>query len=205
MNERQYWAERPETQSKPGSVPLLLPDVDLVLATDRGVFSADRLDRGTRYLLVDGPPPPHGASNLLDLGCGYGPIACALAVRSPSAQVWAVDTNERARNLCQANAAEAGLDNIQVVAPDEVPDEVRFDGLWSNPPIRIGKEALHDLLAAWLDRLRPGASAHLVVQRHLGADSLARWLAERGWTTNRRSSRKGFRLLDVAARTGDYS
>ena len=156
-------------------------------------------------MLVDGPPPPHGASNLLDLGCGYGPIACALAVRSPSAQVWAVDTNERARNLCQANAAEAGLDNIQVVAPDEVPDEVRFDGLWSNPPIRIGKEALHDLLAAWLDRLRPGASAHLVVQRHLGADSLARWLAERGWTTNRRSSRKGFRLLDVAARTGDYS
>jgi len=186
-------------------VPLLLPDVDLVLTTDRGVFSADRLDRGTRYLLLDGPPPPDGPVDLLDLGCGYGPIACALSARSPEARVWAVDVNERARDLCRANARNAGLDNVEVVAPDEVPDDVRFDGLWSNPPIRIGKAALHDLLATWLGRLRPGAAAHLVVQRHLGADSLARWLDERGWTTSRRGSRKGFRLLDVAARIGDPS
>ena len=202
MNDRHYWADRPEVASSPGTVPLLLPDVDLLLATDRGVFSADRLDRGTRYLLVDGPPPPDGAADLMDLGCGDGAIACTLAVRSPSARIWAVDVNERARDLCRANAVAAGLDNVEVLAPGDMPDDVRFDGLWSNPPIRIGKAALHDLLAGWLDRLRPGGSAHLVVQRHLGADSLARWLDEHGWATNRRGSRKGFRLLDVAARTG---
>jgi len=200
-DQQQYWTGRPATASSPGEVALLLPDVDLRLATDRGVFSADRIDRGTRFLLLDGPPPPLGPVDLMDLGCGYGPIACALAVRNPEATVWAVDVNERARNLCRANAEAAGLDGIRVVAPDEVPGALSLAGLWSNPPIRIGKEALHDLLDRWLDRLAPAGSAHLVVQRHLGADSLARWLDDRGWSTTRRGSRKGFRLLDVTRPT----
>jgi 16S rRNA (guanine1207-N2)-methyltransferase len=160
------------------------------------------VDRGTRYLLLDGPDLPTGPVDLMDLGCGYGPIACTMASRRPDARVWAVDVNERARGLCRANAAAAGLANVEVVAPDDVPDDVRLAAIWSNPPIRIGKPALHDLLATWLDRLAPGGTAHLVVQRHLGADSLARWLDDRGWATERRSSRKGFRLLDVAARVG---
>ncbi|MCS5680528.1 MAG: class I SAM-dependent methyltransferase [Acidimicrobiales bacterium] len=173
------------------------------MTADRGVFSADRIDRGTRYLLQEGPPSHVGAAELLDLGCGYGPIALALAVRNPDARVWAVDVNPRARELCQANATAAGLDNVLVAAPDDVPDDTRFDACWANPPIRIGKTALHDLLERWLDRLAPGGSAHLVVQRHLGADSLARWLDDQGWATIRRASRKGYRLLDVAARHGD--
>ena len=134
----------------------------------------------------------------MDLGCGYGPIACALATRNPEATVWAVDVNERARDLCRSNAANAVLDGVRFVAPAEVPDDLSLDGLWSNPPIRIVKEALHELLNRWLGRLAPEGTAHLVVQRHLGADSLARWLDGVGWTTTRRGSRKGFRLLDVA-------
>ncbi len=200
MNDQQhqhYWSDRPGSVSRPGEVTLLLPDVDLRLATDRGVFSSNRIDRGTRFLLLDGPPPPPGPVDLADLGCGYGPIACALATRNPEATVWAVDVNERARDLCRANAATAGLDGVRVVAPDEIPDDLSLAGLWSNPPIRIGKDALHDLLERWLGRLTPEGAAHLVVQRHLGADSLARWLEGRGWTTTRRGSRKGFRLLDV--------
>ena len=102
----------------------------------------------------------------------------------------------------RANATTAGLDNVVAAAPDDVPDDIRFDACWSNPPIRIGKPALHGLLARWLDRLAPEGTAHLVVQRHLGADSLARWLDDQGWTTSRRGSRKGYRLLDVAARIG---
>jgi len=198
QKDQHYWSDRPEAASRPGEVSLLLPDVDLTLATDRGVFSADRVDRGTRYLLLEGPPPPSGPIALMDLGCGYGPIACALATRNPEATVWAVDVNERARDLCRSNAANAGLDGVRVVAPDEVPDDLSLAGLWSNPPIRIGKEALHELLNRWLGRLAPEGTAHLVVQRHLGADSLARWLDGVGWTTTRRGSRKGFRLLDVA-------
>jgi len=198
--DQQYWTSRPEVGSRPDQVSLLLPDLELSLGTDRGVFSAERVDRGTRFLLMEGARPPEGAAELLDLGCGYGPIACTLAVRSPGSRVWAVDVNERALDLCRDNAAAAGLGNVVVTTPDDLPDDVVFDGIWSNPPIRVGKAALHDLLSTWLDRLAPGGSAHLVVQRHLGSDSLARWLTDRGWITQRRASRKGFRLLDVAAR-----
>ena len=200
MSDGQYWTDSPGVASRPSEVDLLLPDVDLRLTTDRGVFSADRVDRGTRYLLLEGPDLPTGPVDLLDLGCGYGPIACTLASRRPEARVWAVDVNERARDLCRANAAAAGLANVEVAAPDDVPVDVRLAAIWSNPPIRIGKPALHDLLIRWLDLLTPDGTAHLVVQRHLGADSLARWMDDRGWATERRGSRKGFRLLDVAAR-----
>ena len=200
MSDGQYWTDSPGVASRPSEVDLLLPDVDLRLTTDRGVFSADRVDRGTRYLLLEGPDLPTGPVDLLDLGCGYGPIACTLASRRPEARVWAVDVNERARDLCRANAAAAGLANVEVAAPDDVPVDLRLTAIWSNPPIRIGKPALHDLLTRWLDLLTHDGTAHFVVQRHLGADSLARWLDDRGWATERRGSRKGFRLLDVAAR-----
>ena len=200
MSDGQYWTDSPGVASRPSEVDLLLPDVDLRLTTDRGVFSADRVDRGTRYLLLEGPDLPTAPVDLLDLGCGFGPIACTLASRRPEARVWAVDVNERARDLCRANAAAAGLANVEVAAPDDVPVDVRLAAIWSNPPIRIGKPALHDLLTRWLDLMTPDGTAHLVVQRHLGADSLARWLDDRGWATERRGSRKGFRLLDVAAR-----
>ncbi|MCS5671459.1 MAG: methyltransferase [Acidimicrobiales bacterium] len=200
MSDGQYWTDSPGVASRPSEVDLLLPDVDLRLTTDRGVFSADRVDRGTRYLLLEGPDLPTGPVDLLDLGCGYGPIACTLASRRPEARVWAVDVNERARDLCRANAAAAGLANVEVAAPDDVPVDLRLAAIWSNPPIRIGKPALHDLLTRWLDLLTHDGTAHFVVQRHLGADSLARWLDDRGWATERRGSRKGFRLLDVAAR-----
>ena len=195
-----YFSATPTTASSPSSVPLVLPDLSLTLASDRGVFSGSRIDPGTKYLLLDGPPLPTGPVDLLDLGCGYGPIALALALRAPEARVWAVDVNDRAVALCRANAASADVaDRVHAVRPDEVPDDVRFTAIWSNPPIRIGKPALHALLGDWLARLLPGGDAVLVVQKHLGADSLTRWLTEAGWPTRRLSSRAGYRLLGVSA------
>ena len=191
-----YFDPEPAGASRPRRFDLALPDVTLRLTSDRGVFSGDRVDPGTKYLLLEAPHPP-AEGDLLDLGCGYGPIALALAARSPGATVWAVDVNARARGLTEANAREAGLDNVVVAAPDDVPPDVRFAGLWSNPPVRIGKAALHDLLSAWLERLAPDARAWLVVQKHLGSDSLARWLGEQGWTVTRLGSRVGYRLLEV--------
>jgi 16S rRNA (guanine1207-N2)-methyltransferase len=195
-----YFDREPAAAPRRRTVRLTLPDLDLELVTDAGVFSADRVDPGTRLLLLDGARPEPGAGPFLDLGCGYGPIALALARWAPDDEIWAVDVNERARARCRENVAAAGAATVRVAAPDEVPDHLRFGGFWSNPPIRIGKAALHELLTRWLDRLRPDGAAHLVVQKHLGADSLARWLTEQGWTTTRRGSRAGYRLLDVAAR-----
>ena len=192
----QYFETDPAAASKPSTVRLDLPDRSLALIADRGVFSADRIDPGTKYLLLEAPPPPP-TGVFLDLGCGYGPIACALAARAPDAEVWATDVNHRALDLCRRNAAALGLGNVRVAPADEVPAAVTIDLLWSNPPIRIGKPALHALLVTWLDRLSPDGTALLVVQKHLGADSLQRWLEREGWPTERLGSKTGYRLLRV--------
>jgi 16S rRNA (guanine1207-N2)-methyltransferase len=174
-----------------------LPDLELSLETDRGVFAVGRLDLGTRQLLEIAPSPPQ-EGNLLDLGTGYGPIAITLARRSPGAVVWAVDVNERALELVRRNVDRAGVTNVIPARPDEVPAEVAFRAIYSNPPIRVGKAVLHDMLERWLDRLEPGGRCYLVVQKHLGSDSLARWLDERGFATRRLASKKGYRILAVS-------
>jgi 16S rRNA (guanine1207-N2)-methyltransferase len=199
----QYFAEQPVAAHRPGIVHVVLPDVHLALATDSGVFSPGRLDPGTRFLLDAAPRPP-AAGDLLDLGCGYGPLGLALASMAPAARVWAVDVNQRAIDLCELNARHAGLANVRCVAvrgagPDTGQHPEQYDLIWSNPPIRIGKPALHALLAGWLRRLAPGAAAYLVVQRHLGSDSLQRWLEQTGWSAVRFAARAGYRILEVRA------
>jgi 16S rRNA (guanine1207-N2)-methyltransferase len=176
---------------------VVLPDVHLALETDSGMFSPGRLDPGTRLLLETAPPPP-AAGDLLDLGCGYGPLALVLARRAPGARVWATDVNARALRLCASNAAAAGLASVRCLPPDDPALAREFALIWSNPPIRIGKAALHGLLTRWLGRLAPGGEAFLVVQRNLGSDSLQRWLAEAGWAADRFAARAGYRVLRVA-------
>jgi 16S rRNA (guanine1207-N2)-methyltransferase len=175
---------------------VLLPDLHLELATDSGVFSPARLDPGTRLLLETAPPPP-AAGDLLDLGSGYGPLALALAVRAPQARIWAVDVNRRALALCAGNAASAGLANVRCVEPEAPGLPATFALIWSNPPIRVGKEALHAMLAHWLGRLAAGGAAYLVVQRNLGSDPLQRWLGTAGWDARRIAARAGYRVLEV--------
>ena len=170
------------------------------LATDRGVFAADEVDFGTRYLLAEAPRPPQDDA-LLDLGCGYGPIAVALGQWAPQAPLWAIDVNPRALELCRANLDHHGRPTATVCYPGDVPDDVRFAAIYSNPPIRIGKATLHEVLGKWLGRLEPEGRAYLVVNKNLGSDSLARWLNQQGWPTTRLSSRRGYRILEVEAKS----
>ena len=196
MSADQYFEADPTAPSDPVMVDVTLPDTAFVMETDRGVFSHGHLDTATSMLLR-APLGLATSGDVLDLGCGAGPIALTMARRSPEATVWAVDVNRRARTLCERNAERNGLTNIRVAHPDEVPADVRFATIWSNPPIRIGKEALHRLLLDWLGRLTPGGSGALVVQKHLGADSLQGWLVDQGFPTERIASKSGFRLLAV--------
>jgi 16S rRNA (guanine1207-N2)-methyltransferase len=193
----QYFSEQPTAPRRPGAVHVILPDLHLKLATDSGVFSPGRLDTGTR-LLLDAAPPPPADGDLLDLGAGYGPLALVLAAKSPRARIWAVDVNRRAIDLCERNAASAGLANVRCLAPDDPKLPDTFELIWSNPPIRIGKQALHALLSGWLSRLAADACAYLVVQRNLGSDSLQRWLADAGWEASRVAARAGYRVLRVS-------
>jgi 16S rRNA (guanine1207-N2)-methyltransferase len=203
VSSQQYFEARPQAAHRPGVVRVVLPDVYLELETDSGVFSPGRLDPGTRLLLEAGPAPPLDG-DLLDLGCGYGPVACTLASRAPGATVWAVDVNERALGLCARNAAKAGLDNVRCVTPDSPDIPPQLAGIWSNPPVRIGKAPLHDLLSSWLARLAPSGKAALVMGRNLGADSLHAWLTAQGWSVTRLAARSGYRLLliESAERSG---
>jgi 16S rRNA (guanine1207-N2)-methyltransferase len=198
-----YFDERPAGSGRRLLVPVRLAGREVEVVTAPGVFSGERLDLGTRVLLREAPPPP-ASGDLLDLGCGWGPLALTLAALSPHATVWAVDVNERALELTRENARRLGAVGVRAVRPDDVPEDVAFSAIWSNPPIRIGKEALHELLIRWLPRLRPGGQAHLVVQRHLGADSLQAWLARRledAAVVERAGSAKGYRVLRITART----
>ncbi|MEE2040295.1 methyltransferase [Nocardiopsis sp. CT-R113] len=214
---KHYFDSDPDAASRPSTADLVLPDLHLRLNTDRGVFSPDKVDLGTRVLLETVPaPPPDG--RLLDLGCGYGPVALTMASRAPGAAVLGVDVNARAVGLARRNASEHGLDNARfaVISPEgdpaDEPDGAPapsaedllgpFDALWSNPPIRVGKGVLHAMLRTWVNRLTPDGVAHLVVQRHLGSDSLQKWLDAEGLPAERVASRAGFRVLAVR-RSGD--
>jgi 16S rRNA (guanine1207-N2)-methyltransferase len=192
-----YFTAEPSAPQRERRIEFELDGRAYRLTTDSGVFSPDRLDLGTSVLLHKAPRPASDATGaLLDLGCGYGPIAVVLATAAPKATVYAVDVNTRALELARRNAADLGL-NLKTATPDEVPEQVRFAEIWSNPPIRVGKEGLHSLLDHWLPRLTDDGVAWLVVSRNLGADSLQRWLVDRGWVAERHASQKGYRVLRI--------
>jgi 16S rRNA (guanine1207-N2)-methyltransferase len=199
-----YFSPEPGQPGRTRTVTFQVGARSYTLSSAGGVFSAERLDPGTAVLLRKAPlPGPEHTGPLLDLGCGYGPIACVLATHAPHATVWAVDVNARARELAAGNAAAVGVaDRVRVAAPDQVPAALRFAQIWSNPPVRVGKPELHAMLARWLPRLRPDGVAWLVVARHLGADSLQQWLIGQGWPATRHASQKGYRVLRLTNHNG---
>ncbi len=192
-----YFSENPASAESREPVVVRVWGHELRLESASGVFAAGRLDRGTAVLFRQIQPPSEPGT-FLDLGTGYGVIACALAAAVPAAQVWAVDVNERAVRLSRDNATSLGFsDRVHAGFPDDVPADLMFDEIWSNPPIHVGKAALHELLTRWLDRLAPSGRAVLVVGKNLGADSLQRWLVGLGYRCERLGSAKGFRVLEV--------
>ena len=202
MSSEHYFSETPGTEFKPKPITVELDGHKVEVLTAGGIFSPDRLDPGTSVLLAHLDEAPNGG-NLLDVGCGWGPIALSLASRAPHATVWAIDVNERSMELTRLNTQRLGLTNVKVCRPEEVPADLKFDGIWSNPPIRVGKDVLHEILLTWLPRLNEGAESYLVVQKNLGADSLHRWLEAElpaGFSTIRVDTAKSYRVLRVKNR-----
>lgn len=197
MASEHYFSPSPTAKHREQTIEVELPAGRYEFLTDAGVFSPGHLDRGTETLLRAVPEFSDG--QVLDLGCGWGPVAVQAALASPIAQVWAVDVNERARELTTLNAASLGLHRVRVCSPEQVPDEVEFSLILSNPPIRVGKAVLHDLLATWLPRLTPGGAAYLVVAKHLGAPSLLTWLRDTfpNMLVERWARDRGFHVLKV--------
>ncbi len=197
-----YFTAEPTSTPVRRVIAFVLAGREYRLVTEAGVFSPQRLDAGTAVLLRKAPlPGPDLAGTLLDLGCGYGPVAAVLAGAAPGARVYAVDVNSRALDLVRENAVALGIaDRVLPATPDEVPADLHFAQIWSNPPIHVGKDELHAMLDRWLPRLVPGGTAWLVVARHLGGDSLQAWLTGQGWPVQRYASQKGYRVLRVESR-----
>jgi 16S rRNA G1207 methylase RsmC len=199
MSEDHYFSKEPSSvlKTKTIQIPVAGEYVDVITAS--GTFSPQQLDFGTEVLIGQmGLAPASG--NLLDLGCGWGPIALNLGQLRPNTKVWAVDVNTRSVELTQANAKNTGISNITALVPEQVPADLRFSGIWSNPPIRVGKKELHNLLLMWLPRLETGGEAYLVVQKNLGSDSLQKWLTEElanAYEISRYTSIKTYRVLKV--------
>lgn len=198
-----YFDDDPAAPERRRTVTVRLAGREVSVQTANGIFSPDGVDKGTAALFASVPAPP-ASGRFLDVGAGWGPIALTLALRSPEAEVTAVEVNDRSLQLTRDNAAALGLANVTAQRPEEVPADGEFDLIWSNPPIRIGKAALHELLERWLPRLAPGGEAWLVVQKNLGADSLLPWIqgmldarAPGAFTAGRADSVKGFRILKV--------
>lgn len=199
MSSEHYFSEAPASSFKSKEISVVINDHEVLLTTAGGVFSPDHIDQGTNVLLAHLDEVPSGG-NILDIGCGWGPIALSLASASPKATIWAIDVNQRSLELTAMNAQRLGLSNIKCVTPEEVPTDMKFSGIWSNPPIRVGKEVLHEILLTWLPRLEEKAEAYLVVQKNLGADSLHRWMEAalpNNLSTVRVETAKSFRVLRV--------
>ena len=196
-----YFTPSPATDDRRFPLQVRLAGRDLDLVSSASVFSGHGLDKATAVLLarLDEITPPPPSATIVDLGCGWGPITLTAALLHPDAQIWAVDVSERARELTAENARRAGLTNVHVISPEQVPEGFAPDAIWSNPPIRIGKQALHALLLEWTARLAPQGTAALVVGKILGADPLARWLDEQlpQREVAKVASAKGFRVLEV--------
>jgi 16S rRNA G1207 methylase RsmC len=199
MSSEHYFSETPGSNFKPKEITVTINGREVIVQTAGGVFSPDHIDQGTNVLLAHLEEAPAGG-DILDIGCGWGPIALSLASISPKATVWAVDVNERSLELTATNAKRLGLTNIKCVKPEDVPASLKFSGIWSNPPIRVGKEVLHEILLTWLPKLLKDADAYLVVQKNLGADSLHRWLQAElpeNFATIRVDTAKSFRVIRV--------
>ena len=203
MSQEHYFSDEPVSAMRPKSIDVVLAGHKVSVKTASGIFSPGHVDQGTEVLLehIDEVPK---VGDILDIGCGWGPIALAIAINRPHTTVWAIDVNERSLELTRMNAASLGLTNVKVCRPEDVPEEIQFAGIWSNPPIRVGKAVLHDLMQTWLPRLADDAESYLVVQKNLGADSLLRWLQEtlpKQFLSVRVATAKAFRVLRVTKRT----
>ncbi len=203
VSNEHYFSESPMSEGPEIERAVHLRAHEYSVVTQHGVFAHDKVDKGTAVLLDKVPEPQLAPEDLaVDVGCGWGPVTLALAHEAHGAEVWGVDVNERARELTAKNLERASLAG-HVFSPDEA--AVALGGrtvklIWSNPPVRIGKEALHELLVTWLDRLAPDGIAYLVVQKNLGADSLQRWLVAQGYGCDKHASAKGYRILAATAR-----
>ena len=174
MNPEHYYTQNPASKSNPTAVRFTCRGHELSLITDSGVFSKKELDTGTRILLEALPKSVCG--NVLDLGCGWGPVGICLALDSPESTVTFCDINSRALDLAKKNAETCGIDGRYILSDGFEKITGSFDLIVTNPPIRAGKKVIYRMFADSTDHLTPDGSFYLVIRKQQGAESAVKYL-----------------------------
>lgn len=193
-----YYSERPVSDNFEREIECRLRGVHLRLVTDRGVFSAGGIDRGTDLLIRNVSLPDQGP--FLDLGCGYGPIGLVAAKLRPDVTVYLSDPNERATGLAEKNAKTNGLRNVCIVTGsgfERLDPDMKFTCIMSNPPYRAGKRVVYDLIEESFHRLTPGGTLTCVGRTKQGAKSLRAYIASLFNNADEIAKKSGYRVIQA--------
>lgn len=174
----QYFTENPTASHDEHHVNYHLNGINLNLTTDAGVFSKNRVDYGSGVLIEQMLDQDLPGGNILDVGCGYGPIGLFAAKKWPDRQVDMVDVNERAMDLARRNAAANGAGNVNIFASDRYQEVTgQYAMIVTNPPIRAGKAIWSSILSEAKDHLLEGGILLVVIQKKQGAPSAKKLMA----------------------------
>jgi len=167
-----YYSKQPSVESNPHSFSYTLKGKVFQFTSDSGVFSKNEVDFGSR-LLIETFKLPTVSGDILDVGCGYGPIGISLASVDSSRRVDMIDVNERAIALAKKNAEANGVLNVDVFQSDIFENVVKdsYAAIVTNPPIRAGKQTVHNIFEGSFDRLIAGGELWVVIQKKQGAPS----------------------------------
>lgn len=190
-----YYSQKPQSEFKTDTIQVIIKDRTYTFTTSSGVFSKHGIDFGTK-LLIEQFTLPEVDGDLLDLGCGYGPIGIILADQYRDRNIWMVDINERAVLLAKQNAEQNGVE-VTVRESDgftNIMDQT-FAAIITNPPIRAGKKVIFHLFEESKSHLVDGGELWLVVQKKQGAPSVVKFLNEIFSKVDTIERKKGYHII----------
>lgn len=193
-----YYSKKPSSKSKRKKIKIKVASLDLTLLTDAGVFSKDRIDKGSKLLIETAQKTKFAAGSILDVGCGYGVVGISLAKIYPDRFIEMVDINERAISLSSENILRNEVNNAEAYQSDlyEKVENKKFAGIIANPPIRAGKKVVHQILEEAYTYLKEDGKLQIVIQRKQGAPSAKKKMKEVFGNVERVALEKGYWILE---------
>ncbi|WLR58085.1 class I SAM-dependent methyltransferase [Guptibacillus hwajinpoensis] len=191
-----YYTKNPGVKSSPNKIDADLRGRKFQFTTDSGVFSKKEIDFGSK-LLIESFEEPELEGDIVDVGCGYGPIGISLASEFSNRYFYMLDINERATELAMSNAIKNRVHNLSVMASDQlnVLKDKTFASVLTNPPIRAGKQVVHGILEEAYDVLKKGGTLWVVIQKKQGAPSAITRLQEMFEHVETVVKKKGYYIL----------
>ena len=192
-----YYSQSPQSESNPTYWEFTLRGKKFRFKTDSGVFSKKEVDFGSRLLIDSFSLAGESEGDILDVGCGYGPIGLSLAYAYPDKNVEMVDVNARAIQLAKDNAEANGIPNVKIYESNilSAVENKSFSAVLTNPPIRAGKQTVHQIFSDSYEHLLPGGELWVVIQKKQGAPSAMDKMEEIFGNVEVAAKKKGYFIL----------